>query len=185
MTQTSPTSEGGRRIDRILADSFLADLSSVPLDTVRARRREAEQEEADLSYLRRLLQGRIDILRAELARRSGESTPDEGIVSHLSEILADRPRQARGSGRFLTVEPSAVDERRAQVERVLADADLSDLPARSDEELQAGLRRLDEMEATISRERHRVQQAMDTCTAELGRRYRDGDARVDDLLPHR
>ncbi|GAA3228945.1 hypothetical protein GCM10020256_41570 [Streptomyces thermocoprophilus] len=32
-------------------------------------RRDAQRDEADLSYVRRLLQGRIDILRAELARR--------------------------------------------------------------------------------------------------------------------
>ena len=42
------------------------------------RRRDAEQEETDLSYLRRLLQGRIDILRSEQARRAAEQQERQG-----------------------------------------------------------------------------------------------------------
>ncbi|WP_459171102.1 RsiG family protein, partial [Streptomyces scabiei] len=43
------------------------DLSRLRLPELRALRRDAQRDEADLSYLRRLLQGRIDILCAELA----------------------------------------------------------------------------------------------------------------------
>src|SRR5207244_1775351 len=46
------------------------DLAVLTLSELRTLRRDAQREEADLSYVRRLLQGRIDILRAELARRS-------------------------------------------------------------------------------------------------------------------
>jgi hypothetical protein len=66
-------SGGRRRIDKVLADDFTTDLEAIELGDLRGRRREAEQEEADLSYVRRMLQGRMDILRAELARRSGGS----------------------------------------------------------------------------------------------------------------
>lgn len=47
------------------------DLGALSLPELRTLRRDAQQDEADLSYVRRLLQGRIDILRAELARRGG------------------------------------------------------------------------------------------------------------------
>lgn len=47
------------------------DLSALSLPELRILRRDAQRDEADLSYVRRLLQGRIDILRAELARRGG------------------------------------------------------------------------------------------------------------------
>lgn len=46
-------------------------LERLGLDQLRALRRETLEQEADLSYLRRLLQGRMDILRAELDRRPG------------------------------------------------------------------------------------------------------------------
>ena len=67
---TEPMQGGRRRIDLVLAEDFLVGIDSVDLDDVRGRRREAEQEDADLSYIRRMLQGRMDILRAELSRRS-------------------------------------------------------------------------------------------------------------------
>lgn len=49
------------------------DLTVLRLSELRALRRDAQRDEADLSYVRRLLQGRIDILRAELARRGPTS----------------------------------------------------------------------------------------------------------------
>src|SRR5919198_473676 len=61
---------GKRRIDRVLDPRFVADVEGLALDELRSRRSEAEEEERSISYLRRLLQGRIDILRAELARRA-------------------------------------------------------------------------------------------------------------------
>ena len=66
---TAPMAGGRRRIDRVLAEDFLADLDSADLETLRAMRAEAEQEEVDLSYVRRLIQGRIDIADAERHRR--------------------------------------------------------------------------------------------------------------------
>ena len=51
-------SGGRRRIDKVLADDFIADLEKIDIGDLRERRLEAEQEEADLSYVRRMLQGR-------------------------------------------------------------------------------------------------------------------------------
>src|SRR4051794_20881201 len=45
------------------------ELTRLSLPELRILRRDAQRDEADLSYVRRLLQGRIDILRAELGRR--------------------------------------------------------------------------------------------------------------------
>ncbi len=85
-----PTAQGSRRIDRVLAEDYLAGLAEAPLGDVRSLRDEAEQEEADLSYLRRLLQGRIDILRAErTARLKGKGVTDVD-VERLTDILSSR-----------------------------------------------------------------------------------------------
>jgi hypothetical protein len=189
---SEPVPGGRRRIDRVLADDFVAGLEQRELDEVRSMRRDAEQEEADLSYLRRMLQGRMDILRAELSRRGAEGATtvtagsDAEIVAHLASVLADEgSRVDRGLGRFLTVEPSrvGVDEHRREVEQIVADVGISDVEAQTDADLQAALERLAEFEGRVSDLRRRVQQVMDACSGEITRRYRDGAARVDDLLP--
>lgn len=182
---TSPMAGGRRRIDRVLADDFLDELTQLPLDQVRARRKDAEQEEADLSYLRRMLQGRSDIVRAELGRREhgGSGDSDRELVDRLSHALADpASRNDHGMGRYLSVEPSRVDEHRRTVEQALADVGLSDVAGQSEDDLSETLSRIGDLEHEVSATRRSVQNVMDALTAEVARRYRDGEARVDDLL---
>jgi hypothetical protein len=172
---------GRRRVDNILAPEFLAGLAELPLADLRARRGEAEQEEADLSYLRRMIHGRMSIIEAELRRRDPASTGGS-VVDELSHILGDEQRSTRGLGRHLTVEPSRVDEHRRGEEKIIADAVISDVSARTDDELRDALVRLAEHEAEVSEVRRAVQHAMDTLSTELAARYRDGSASVDELL---
>ncbi len=173
--------QGNRRIDRVLAADFLTGLPGLPLAEVRALRVDAEQEEVDLSYLRRIVQGRLDILRAELNRR--DSSSDQTLVDGLAAILADEPRApARGSGRHTTIEPSRADSHRRYVEALVADVDLSDVGARTPDELSQAMRALSEQEQTISVKRKAVQDVMDACSAEITRRYKDGEADVATLL---
>lgn len=182
-TENTPYPNGRRRIDQVLADGFASGLADLELDELRRRRREAEQEEADLSYVRRMLQGRMDILRAELARRADGGS--ENIVAHLAEVLSDTGRSDHGLGRFLRVEPSRVDEHRRVVEQVIADVGVSDVEHHSDDELRASLGRLEGFERGISEDRQQVQQVMDALTTEVAERYRSGSASVDDLLAER
>ena len=179
-TTGTTTGTGSRRIDKVLAEDYLDGLREASLADVRALRGEAEQEEVDLSYLRRMVQGRLDVLRAEVARREG----GEGdLVAGLAKILADEPRSpARGLGRYSAVEPSRVDQHRRYVEALVADVDLSDVSARSDEDVQSSLAVLTTEEQVLSGKRRAVQAVMDACSAEITRRYRDGEADVDALL---
>ncbi len=178
---TSAMPGGRRRIDRVLGEEFSAHLEDLDMVELRRRRKDAEQEETDLSYLRRLIQGRADIVQAEIERRGG--TEDKSLVERLTSILTEgSARQSHGSGRFMTLEPSRMDERRRRVEKIIADVDISHANARSDEELYAAITKLREMEAEVSRDRRLVQHVMDACTAEIGRRYREGTAHVEDLL---
>ncbi len=177
----TPPAQGNRRIDRVLAEDYLEGLRDLPLAEVRQLRGEAEQEEVDLSYLRRMIQGRLDILRAELNRR--DSSSSAGLVEGLAAILADEPRApARGLGRHTTVEPSRADSHRRYVEALVANVDLSDTSARSTDELAHAMRTLSEEEQGISTKRRAVQAVMDACSAEITRRYRDGEADVGALL---
>jgi hypothetical protein len=173
--------QGSRRIDRVLGEDYLTGISQLPLAEVRALRDEAEQEEVDLSYIRRMIQGRMDIVRAELNHRAGGSAGS--IVDNLAAVLADEPRAgARGLGRHVTIEPSRVTSHRRYVEALVADVDLTDTSARSEDELHHAMRKLADEEQTLSAKRRQVQTVMDACQAEITRRYKDGEADVDALL---
>jgi hypothetical protein len=175
-------SQGHRRIDKVLDPDFVNGLRDISLEDLRERRREAEQEETDLSYMRRLLQGRLDILRAELGRRGGDQTD---LVQALPHILSDDgPATApRGMGRHVTAEPSRADAHRRHVEQLVADVDLSNPDAHDDASLRRVLETLVAEENKVSESRRAVQQVMDALTAEVTRRYREGDANPSDLLP--
>ncbi|WP_432497079.1 RsiG family protein [Kineococcus gypseus] len=190
--QVSGYQQGGRRaLDRVLDPGFAADLRTIELPELRERRTLAEQEEADLSYARRLLQGRLDLLGAELQQRSGvdggtdvgAARSDAELVARLTDVLADPRRTDHGMGRHSTVQPSRVGEHRRRAEAAVADPRLSDLSAMDDEQLAAARERLLDLERELSADRHRVQEVMDACTEEVTRRYREGVATVEDALP--
>ncbi|MGH3768175.1 MAG: aerial mycelium formation protein [Pseudonocardiaceae bacterium] len=172
---------GRRRIDRVLDPAFVAGLGELGLGEVRGRRDDAAQEETDLSYLRRLLHARIDIVRAEQRRRDeGGSAP---VVAELARILAENAvGPATGSGRHQTLQPSQAEAHRRHVEVLVADADLSDVGSRSDAELVRALAAYQAEEASVSQRRREVQRVVDTCNADIGSRYACGTASVDELL---
>jgi hypothetical protein len=173
---------GHRRIDRLLGKEH--DLPSMGIDELRELRADAEQEETDASYLRRLLQGRIDIVVAEQASRRGESSGD--LVSNLARILtSDEPASSgpRGLGRHSTLEPSRADEHRRHVEALVADIGLSDVAARTDAELASAVAAYRGEESRVSALRKQLQVLMDASSAEITRRYRQGEVDVSSLLP--
>jgi hypothetical protein len=68
----------------------LPDLAALSDDELKTMIEELTQEENEVSYRRRLLQGRIDILRAErTARLKGKGVSDVDIES-LTDILSSR-----------------------------------------------------------------------------------------------
>jgi hypothetical protein len=172
---------GARRIDRVLAADYLAGLTGRSLAELRGLREEAEQEEVDLSYLRRMLHGRIDIVRAEQRRRAAG---DNGsIVAQLPQILGgDERRPAHGLGRLNTREPTDPDRHRRYVEALVADVDLSDVVNASDAKLAEALSAYSAEERSVSDLRRRVQAVVDALSSEVARRYRDGEADITRLL---
>lgn len=72
----------------------LPDLATLSDEDLKKLIDELTREEQDVSYRRRLLHGKIDILRAELVSRlqktQGRSVLDQMDVESLSEILAGK-----------------------------------------------------------------------------------------------
>jgi hypothetical protein len=172
-TATAATGPSAQRTAS-LPDPPRYDLRELRLPELRALRRTSQQEEADLSYVRRLLQGRIDILAAERERRAVPETP---VVDRLPEILADGPSRNR-SARHVTLGPPHGEKYRTLAEAMLSEVELSDLESRTDEELFAAMGRLLRCEQEVSQRRRQVQRTADDCSAEIARRYRAGEAQV-------
>ena len=76
----------------------LPDFSTLTDDDLRVMIRELEKEEDEISFRRRILHGRIDILRAELVARLREQVSageaQLADVERLSEILAGKAAPA-------------------------------------------------------------------------------------------
>ena len=72
----------------------LPDLAKLSDDDLKQLISDLTQEENEVSYQRRLLHGKIDILRAELVARlqktQGQSVLDDVDVEHLTAILTSK-----------------------------------------------------------------------------------------------
>jgi hypothetical protein len=75
-----------------------------------------------------------------------------------------------------------VGEHRRAAEQAVDDVAASDPSSLDDAALTAAVAHLTELERKVSENRHRVQAVMDQLTAEVARRYRDGEAHVEDVL---
>jgi len=161
-----------RRIDRILDPSYLEGIGSLPLPDVRALRDECMAEREYLSLLRRLVQGRAEILQAELTSRGGGD--DRPLVDRLADILAsDQPATSRGEAMRVTLPEEEMLLARRRVERLVADAGLSDPTELDDAQLEDAVGLLADEEREVSTKRADVLRVLDTVQDELKRRYKE------------
>jgi hypothetical protein len=163
-----------RRIDRITDPVFLQALHDLPLDQLRERRDECLAEREYLSLLRRLLQGRAEILRAEVeGRATGEDRHD--LVERLTTILSDdeHPLTSRGEAVRVGVPEEEMLLARRRVERLASDAGISDPTTLDDAALAEAIDALATEEHNVSDARLQVIGILDTLQDELKRRYKD------------
>lgn len=161
-----------RRIDRIRDPSYLVGIDAMTLEDVRARRDESMAEREYLSLLRRLVQGRAEILKAELAARgSDEHRP---LIDRLSEILAsDEPTTSRGEAMHVSMPEEEMLLARRRIERLVADAGISDPTELDDARLEESIEVLAGEEQEVSSQRSDVLRVLDALQDELKRRYKE------------
>ena len=169
---------GNRRIDRIRRSDFVGGLDGLSLEELRQRRDECLAEREYLSLLRRLVQGRAEILIAEVERR-GSSSEQAPLVERLSSILAS---ETQGPSRGEAVKVGLPEEEsqlaRRRVERLVADAGISDPGALDDARLAAAVDVLAGEEHEVSEARAAVIDVLDKLQEELKRRYKDDPSLV-------
>jgi len=155
------------------------DPAALPLADLRRMREELQREDDEVSYARRVAQARLDLVDRERSRRAhpGEAGLHDDLravlAQHLTGDLARPPRPTddlSGSAVALALDATCAANGYSRLDE-LDDAGLTALREA-----------LEEFEQRISSDRRARFARIDSLTAELVRRYRDGEADVDSLL---
>jgi Mg2+ and Co2+ transporter CorA len=170
-------------VDRVLRDDYLGDLTVRPIEDVRAMRDETKTVEDAVSYRRRMIQGRLDIVASDLRRRAeGGSPVDLGtLLEQLPDILSDRV-QGGGLGRLPTGLIPPDDDVTADLDQVAGPDTLGHLSDLSDDAAADLARTLGDLERQVSDARKCLFGRIDALNAELARRYSSGEADPSGLL---
>ncbi len=158
----------------------VTDPHELTLDELRALRNELQSEDDVVSYVRRVAQARLDLVRAEAHRRErGESHED--LSSELRVVLSSHltggpPRPPRPDE---NLDDNELSDR---LDKVCAEYGFSRLEELTPSEIQALDGQLTAFERQVSDDRRERYERLDALSAELVRRYREGEASVDGLL---
>lgn len=164
------------------ADELL-DPRELTLDELRELRSRLQSEDDEVSYVRRVAQARVDLVRAEQHRRQrGER--DEGsddLSSELRVVLSSHlttgsPRPPRPVDR---VGDNVLSD---ELDAICAEHGFSRLEDLTSDELDRLESALTAFERRVSDDRRDRYDRLDALSAELVRRYREGEATVDGLL---
>ncbi len=156
------------------------DPSQLSLEALRTMRNRLQSEDDEVSYVRRVAQARVDLVRAEAHRRQrGEMSDD--LSSELRVVLSSHltggaPRPPR------PVEHLSETALSDELDAVCAANGFSRLESLADEEIVQLEDALTAFERNVSDDRRARYDRLDALSAELVRRYRDGEASVDGLL---
>jgi RsiG-like len=160
------------RIRQILDPDYLARLDGRALDDLRAMRSRCAEFELTVSYDRRMVQARMEILEAERERRARGGSLDE-LVADLPRILGAEPGRAGVSSTRLAnaqQTPSIQLHWPDGRETLIADSTLADLPDVSDDELASTTERLHDFERELSEVRHELHGVIDRLDQEIASR---------------
>lgn len=176
-----------RRLDRILAEDYLAGLPARSTGEIRRMRHACQEEETEVSFVRRCLQGKLDIIRSEAQRRrdapnsSGTVHPLLGV---LPSILGDA-HTARRPLRFRVtrpVAPRSLNHHRREFERFANQPVFSQPAERSADELIELAEAIAAHERELSTLRSDLHARIDALQNELASRYINGQTTISEVL---
>ena len=163
--------EAHDRSARVLDPGYVDGLDDIGIEELRAKHAECVELETEVSYVRRLTQARIDILEAEVQRRSsGGSLTD--LIDRLPQILADEgPRGTPASSHLpLQMAPEQDSEWAPALERF--DGVITHLPTLGDAELQEAITGLRALEREVSDQRRELFGVIDRIDESLATQLR-------------
>ncbi len=172
-----------RPIEQLLADEFLEGVESLSIEELRARREDCQRVEVGLSYVRRLAQGRLDILVADLRRRADGGRLDvQAVLDQLNDILSEGLRGADQGRLPSLIVPEVTAEIEAELEAAVPTTTLADLVHLTDAEALKCGEALRDLEKKVSIQRRALHERIDIFERDLVRRYKANEVDVDSLL---
>jgi len=157
----------------------MPDPTDLSLPELRGLRQQLQHEDDAVSYARRVAQARLDLVKAEALRRtqaSGVETADE-LRTVLSHHLTGGPARPPRPTEDLSDHPLAIE-----LDDIWSAGGLGHLKELDDSDLATLTQAISGFEARVSSDRRERFDRLDALSAELVRRYRDGEADVDTLL---
>lgn len=152
----------------------MTDFAGLSLAQVRTMRRELQNEEDAVSFVRRLAQGRLDLVLDEERRRaSGAPVPSSSLAERLSEIFG----QQHGGGSARPPRETSVSpdfELLVQLDQLCDEFRFADVETLPDGDLGSLRDALKLFEQMCSGKRHELFEKIDALTAELVKRLREG-----------
>lgn len=178
-------------LQRLLNPNLLAEIGDKGMDRLRSIRTELSHAEGDVSLVRRITQGRLDIVGHEVERRQGggATSPADpsSLLFEMPDILTDSVDGAApssGAGRPVPIlEPGKVALSMIEtLDAIASPSQLSSLDQVADAGLADLFGGLREFEIELSSIRRQLHDRIDAIQDDIARRYRDGEASVDTLL---
>ncbi len=197
-----------QEVETLLSAAYIEGLELAAVEEVRRRRDECQRAESVVSYLRRVIQGELDLVTAEMDLRAAGARGDvERLVEELPAILgASRSVSVSRSPAEVTVRFDVSSPPSARGWRGNEDAILEDLVGHSfdrepdgngrdrpaspganlgtftDAELAELVERMRDDEASLSAQRRQLHERIDLLQAAIIERYKSGAATADSLL---
>lgn len=160
-------------------DDNQLDPRGLALDELRALRNRLQAEDDSVSYVRRVAQARLDLVRSERARRAEGRDPVD-VESELREVLASHLSAGPATRAPRQVDEIADHPLVDELEALCIEHRCGQLPELSAEEIDTLEGELSAFEQRVSADRRARYSQLDALSAELVRRYREGEATVDD-----
>ena len=168
-----------RDLQRVLEPSYVGGLADAPIEQIRAMRAECTELENGASFVRRLAQGRLDLLGEEATRRADGAGGNLGeLVSGLAGLMSESVRAA-GSGRLdqqLDPPEAVVGPLTAALDARVGPSVIMAVAELGDDELSAARQALQDFEEELSSARRSLHRAIDVLNAELARRIALGES---------
>ncbi len=152
----------------------MSDATHLSLSDLRAQRNALQRQEDAVSFVRRLTQGRIDLVLDEERRRATKAPAPSGT---LTQRLANVFGQEHGGGSARPPRETDVPADHpllVQLDELCEEFSFENLESLTDADISALRDALTMFEQSCSQQRHQMFEQIDALTAELVARLRDG-----------
>ena len=160
-------------------DTSTIDPSELTLGELRALRSQLQADDDAVSYVRRLVQARLDMVLDEKKRRisGSEFHVPEDLPDILGRHLTGGPARPPRPTTDASEHPLAIE-----LDELCSGLGANHISELTDADLETLSSGLENFEHARSHERQELFHRLDALSAELVRRYRDGEASIDGLL---